>query len=376
MPQILFVNLEGRISGAEISLLLMVKHLRNRFKIIVACPGASPLSRELASMRTNLYEVPKPTNHSYSSVLSLAYWLKTSWDLIKIILRVHPDIIHANSFYAGAPAVLAALVTRKKLLLHARDLTGFGFFSKLYGCFCKRIIAISDAVRSALVKDGINPDKIKVIYNGIDNGTFNQPEANRNSFDLPKYYSKNSFIFANVGQFVPWKNHITFLKASSQIAHDLPNARFVLVGDDIFGRNSEYKHSVLSYAKDSPIAERVDFLGWQENMNEVWPKIDCLVHTSEREPFGRVIIEAMANKIPVIAIDSCGPSEILKNGKTGILVQAGDVKGLSEVMLKIAQNTQFANKLVNAGYKYVMSNFIADKTAMQIQEIYTELLAM
>jgi len=150
----------------------------------------------------------------------------------------------------------------------------------------------------------------------------------------------------------------------------------MLVGDDIFGRDSNYKSSLLSYAENSTIAERVSFLGWQENMHEVWPKIDCLVHTAEREPFGRVIIEAMAHKIPVIAIGSCGPSEIIQEGKTGILVQPDDIEGLSEAMLKLAQDTQFASRLANAGYEHAISSFSADKTAALIQEIYEEVLAM
>lgn len=376
MAQILFVNLEGRIGGAETSLLLMVKHLRGQFVINVACPAMSPLLRSLASLQANCYELPELPNRSLSSIFSLSYWLKTNWRLLRIALRVKPDVIHTNSFYAAAASILAALVTRKKLIMHARDLADFGILSKFCNLFCEKVIAVSHAVENSLINQGVNPEKIRVVYNGVDNVFLEQSSENGISSSSTGLFEKSSFVFAHIAQFVPWKNHITFLKAATIVSRHLPDARFVLVGDDIFGRDSHYKSELLSYTKNSPILEKIRFLGWQDNMHEVWPNIDCLVHTAGREPFGRVIIEAMAHKIPVIAVDSCGPSEIIQNRKTGILVQAGDVKILSVAMIKIAQDTQFTDKLANAGYEHTMSGFTADKTAAQIQEVYTELLAV
>jgi len=375
MNRILFVNLEGEISGAETSLLLMVKYLHSRFLISVACPGESPLSKSLAAIQVDSHKLPRPPHRACLSRLPLGYWLKTSYCLVRIALRTHPDMIHANSFYAAPVSILAALVAGKRLLLHARDLTGCRFFSKFCSWFCKKVVAVSHAVETALIYHGVNPDKIEVVYNGVDNLFFDQSGKNGILFSPTSHDGNGSFVFAHVAQFVPWKNHIAFLRAASCVAPSLPNARFMLIGDDIFGRDSNYKSGLLRYAENSTIAERISFLGWQENMHEVWPKIDCLVHTAEREPFGRVIIEAMANKIPVIAVDSCGPSEIIQDGKTGILVQAGDMKGLSEAMLRIAKDTHFASRLANAGYEHAISSFTADKTAALIQKIYGDVLA-
>jgi len=375
MARILFVNLEGKIGGAETSLLLMVKYLRGQFVISVACPDGGPLSSALASMQVKSHELPGPPNRSYLSFFTLTYWLRVSWRLMRIALRVNPDVIHANSFYAGVPATLTALVTRKKLLLHARDLADFRFLSRFYGRFSERIIAVSHAVKNDLIEKGIQPDKIKVIYNGVDKDSFSQSGEAKDSFSASRYPRKDSFVFAHIGQSVPWKNHILYLKAASNVAKYLPDARFALVGANIFSCGTKYERSVFSYAKSSPIAERIDFVGWQENMNEVWPQIDCLVHTAKQEPFGRVIIEAMAHRIPVIAVGTCGPSEIIQNNKTGILVPADNVEALSEAMCNVAQDRQLTGRLVNAAFEHTMSNFTADKTAAQIQEVYMEILA-
>jgi glycosyltransferase involved in cell wall biosynthesis len=99
------------------------------------------------------------------------------------------------------------------------------------------------------------------------------------------------------------------------------------------------------------------------------------VHTADCEPFGRVIIEAMGHNVPVIAINKCGPSEIIQNGETGILVNPDNIKELSEAMLKIAGDKGFALKLASAAYEYVTSRFSAETTAKHIQKIYQQFLA-
>lgn len=222
MNRILFVNIEGEIGGAETSLLLMVKYLHNRFLISVACPGESPLSRSLADVQIDSHKLPRPSQRAYLSRLPLGYWLKASYCLIRIALQTHPDVIHANSFYAAPVSILAALVTGKKLLLHARDLIGCRFFSKFCSWFCEKVIAVSHAVETALIDQGVNPDKIEVVYNGVDNVFFNQSGTNGMLFGPPGHDGKNSFVFAHIAQFVPWKNHIAFLEAASRVACDYP----------------------------------------------------------------------------------------------------------------------------------------------------------
>jgi glycosyltransferase involved in cell wall biosynthesis len=354
---------------------ILFVNLRTKFHMSVACPAGSPLSGALASIDTGSYGLPKPPNHAYLSFRGLAYWLKTSCRLLRIALTTNPDLIHANSLLAGTASILAVVVTGKKLLLHARDLAHFGSFSRFCCWLCERVIAVSHAVKDTLVERGVSPDKIKVVHNGVESIYFDQIDESEAPFAMPPSRENHTPVFAHVGQFVPWKNHIAFLKAASHVASQLPEARFAIVGDDIFGRDSAYKSSLLSYAGNSAIAERISFLGWQEDMHKVWPKIGCLVHTADREPFGRVIIEAMAYRIPVIAIANCGPSEIVENGKTGILVDANNIEALSKAMLKIALDTQFARELAAAAYDRAMSNFRADETAARIKEIYDEMLA-
>jgi glycosyltransferase involved in cell wall biosynthesis len=128
--------------------------------------------------------------------------------------------------------------------------------------------------------------------------------------------------------------------------------------------------------QETSIADKIDIVAWQEDMSSCWHNIDCLVHTADKEPFGRVIIEAMANKIPVIAVNSCGPKEIICNGESGILLTEDDAEAFSEAMIKIANNKKMAERLAEEGYKTVTKEFTATQTAQKIKAIYEEILGM
>jgi glycosyltransferase involved in cell wall biosynthesis len=375
MRRILFVNLEGRTGGAEKSLLLLVRYLQSEFIVEVACPAQSELSMALAAMGINCRGLPRAPKGRYWSAWSLPYWFRVSCRVLRAVLKAKPDIIHANSLYAGAASVLAALVTGKRLIVHARDFNHRRFITRACTRLCEKVIAVSEAVRKSLKEQGVAPEKMEVVYNGVDEFCDGPGGSDRAAPDDRAKGDNHEFIFAQVGQFAPWKNHRVFLEAALRVAEVLPEARFVLVGDDIFGRDSGYKTGLLDYVSCSRIAERIDLTGWQENMNRVWARIGCLVHTAGREPFGRVVIEAMAHKVPVIAVAGSGPGEIIRSGNTGLLVRAGDIEALTEAMLHVAQDRQAAKKLAEAGYQHALSNFTAEKTAAKVAEIYEKVLA-
>ena len=352
------------------SLLLMVKHLRNQFLISVACPAESMLARRLAEMKVESLHLPEPPSR-FSRVGWLVHLLRTSYHIAKITCEDKPILIHANNFYAAAASVLGAFLGRAKLLWHARDLTRAGLAVRFCGVFSKRVIAVSGSVKDELIKHGVRRDKISVVHNGIE-VTESEVEAQG---DAVTKMCKREIRFANVGQFVGWKKQGLFLEAACQVDEKGGAAEYVLVGDDIFGRDLKYKTELVRQMRSLRIAEKIKFWGWREDMGEVWREIDCLVHTADREPFGRVIIEAMGNMIPVIAVDSCGPGELIENGKTGLLVGADDAGQLSVAMLRIANDREYARKLASAAYKKVISNFSAEKTAGHIKQIYKQILS-
>lgn len=359
------MNTEGMIAGAETSLLLLLRYLRQDFVLSLACCGDSPLGREAAAMGVECHDLPSRTGIRYASWGGIKAWIEDCAALLRIVRKSKPDIIHANNFHAVLVSFPGAFFGRKKLIWHVRDYPHHGLVACVCGCFCKAIVAVSNSIKKALIKKGVAAGKIQVVYNGVeDSGCCSNDAAKSNE----------EFTFANVGQFVPWKKQGLFIEAAEIVAKQLPGAKFILVGDDVFKRNVRYKNELLESINTSGIAERIYLTGWESDMTEIWPQIDCLVHTADREPFGRVIIEAMANGVPVIAVDSCGPGELIQNEQRGILVEADDPEGLSEAMTRIASMPELAKHLATEGREFVTANLTASKTAEQVAGIYNKIM--
>jgi glycosyltransferase involved in cell wall biosynthesis len=294
--------------------------------------------------------------------------------VLSAVLRVRPDIVHVNSFYAAAAALLPAFLARRRAVIHARDFDRFALLWRFFGVMCEKVIAVSAAVKGMLVGRGVSGDKIVVIHNGVHIGNTCSGADCRGRMCAGGVEGGESFVFAHVGQLVRWKNHADFVEAASIVSRELKEARFVVVGDDVFGREPRYGEELRCWVRSLPVGSKFRFLGWQRNMDEVWPDIDCLVHTAEREPFGRVIIEAMAHKVPVIAAGSCGPGEIIRDGETGILYEPGDIEQLSAAMLEIVRDRRFAQGLAEAAYEAVRLRFSAEQTAARVEQIYEEVI--
>jgi glycosyltransferase involved in cell wall biosynthesis len=296
-------------------------------------------------------------------------------ELAAAIRATQADLVHANSFCAGVASMAAALTTRRKLLVHARDLADFGILTKLYGRSAERVIAVSHAVKRALASRGARAERIEVIYNGYDFNPFHRTPSCARAPASPPPGRARDFVFAHVGQWVPWKNHAVFLNAAAYVADRLPQAQFVVVGDDLFQRNPSYKQGLFNMARSSSAASKIHFWGWQTHMEDVWPRIDCLVHTAEREPFGRVVVEAMAHQIPVIAVAAAGPAEIIQADQTGVLVPTTAIHTLGEAMLRVARDREFAATIAAAGYRHARSSFTASQTAARVQQVYEDVLS-
>jgi len=368
VKQVLCVSLAGRIAGAERSLLLLVKYLRPHFEPVVACPSRSPLAQKLTPMQIQCRDLPVFARPVPSR---LAQLLTVMCRLIRITYEVKPALIHANNFHAAVASLPAAFLTGCKLIYHARDMAQSGAASRLCVRLCERVIAVSIAVRDSLVTKGADPKKIDVVYNGVDTqqGVCHIRKTRQHGGH------GRATIFANIGQFVPWKKQSLFVEAARLLIEKGLNAEFLLAGDDIFEQNRKYKAELLSKISDSGMAEKISLLGWRENIDDLWERIDCLVHTADPEPFGRVIIEAMANSVPVIAINSAGPAEIVQNEVTGIGVQPDNIDQLINAMVRIADNKEFACRLALAARKTVLAKFPAERTAIRIKQIYDQVLA-
>ncbi len=376
MARILFVNIEGRISGAEKSLLLLIEHLNSKHQTHLACPKQGDLAEAARILGCQTHTIPAPVPKvSYLSISYFVYWLVTSIRIWFLTLYLRAEIVHANSTYAAVVSLFATVGSGAKLIWHVRDFTRHRTILRFCGTFSKRAIAISESVRLHLNTMGVDTEKVTVVYNGISSKMAARPD--HKVADASKFpsHSPHSMTFCNIGQFVPWKRQDLFIEAAARVAAETKDVRFLLVGADIFGRNDEYRCRLERCADKLGISKQLSWVPWHKDMGHIWRSIDCLVHTAEREPFGRVVVEAMACGVPVIAADACGPSEIIADGHTGLLCKPGDPVSFSRAMLQLVKTPELMRNISSNASQHVYDRFSAESTAESVGRIYEEILA-
>ena len=366
---VLIMNIEGAMAGAENSLLLLAENLSKiqcDFTVSVACPKPSLFSDKLGKLNIDIFNISPPPAKFNLKIIWLLYFLKVNFQLLGLIIKTRPEIIHANTTKSVIASALAVHFTSRKLIWHMRDVPRNRFIIKLCNIFADRIIAVSCFIKEELLRFGISPEKITIIYNGVSPDSCSFAETSD---------SEKIITFANIGQLVPWKHQDFFIDAAQIFLSRNNQAQFLIIGDDIFNRDTTYKQNLLSKIHNSPYKAGIKLIRWQDNLNPMWNKISCLVHTAKSEPFGRVIIEAMAHRIPVIAPDTGGPAEIIRHNITGLLFKQDDVDDLLDKMQMIYRDNILAERLKNSGSKYVLSHLRAIDCSRKILQIYKELLA-
>ena len=241
--------------------------------------------------------------------------------LSRIIRDFRPEIVHAN----GIAAVFALPRTRARIVWHVRDWPRRPY-AALAAFRCKVAIAISRPVEAALrhVLPASLQSRIRLVENGIDLRVF--AEVGDDPDDC---------AVGMVANLVPWKRHDLFIEAAV-LLRDFRDAAgrpitWVIAGNDLFREHADYVAALRKRIADAGMADRFVWLEGRGTA-EIFPSLDLLVHPTAEEPFGRVICEAMAAGVPVVACDSAGPGSILTDGKTGFLFPKQEKSGKWKVL--------------------------------------------
>lgn len=373
--RILYLNHVSEISGAEMSLLLLLGGLdKTRYEPICVVPGPGPLTDRLRKVSQQVRYAPfvrfKRTRNPlllfvYANLLPV-----TVKPLVRYLMRHEVHLIHSNSTIAHLHGALAARQMSLPCVWHVRDLTPLGWWARIYAKWTDRIIAISEAVRQHLQRSGIPAEKIRVIPNGVDLSVFApRPSSLRKGMG----FTDEHFVFGMVGQLIPWKGHEFFLRAAARMVSAMPTARFLIVGDDLFHDHPGYVQGLMGLTERLALDDEVHFLGYREDIVDVLASLDALVLPSLNEPFGRALIEAMAMEKPVIATNVGGPPEIVDHETNGLLVPPADVDALADAMLRLARDREWSQHLGKAGRARVARDFDIARTVQRTQKVYEEL---
>jgi len=376
---VLLVNHVSRMSGGERGLLDLVRAIgTERVSFTVALPPpVGRLGRLLGEAGAEVLPVRMRRLKRTANPLRLAgYALDFAGgvaSLARAITRHKIDLIHANSSTAQLFAGQAARLTGRPAVWHCRDLVALGRLGKRMGRQCTRCVAISDAVAAHLRPLMDDANRLTRVYNGIDTEMFS-PGTGNGAFRERHGIQQDAFVVAMIGQLVPWKRQDLFVEAAADIARAVPSARFLVVGEDLFGDHPEYCETLRNKVAALGLEQEVVFTGYVDNVPGMLREIDLLVHPAAREPFGRAVAEAMATAKPVVAVDDAGPSELIRSGEDGILVPADNAAAIAGAVADLADAPARAAELGRRARRCIEARFGLARFAEEMMKVYEEAL--
>ena len=380
-PRVLFLDHVGVMSGAELLLLDVARYYANSGKVLLFDDG--PLRGHLERNGTAVETLLAPRSVSGISregavkrdLLAVPGVLKLAWQVARRARWY--DLLYANSQKALVVGAIAGRLANKPVIWHLHDLLTEDHFSPehrrlvvaLANRAVARVVANSRASAAAFVKGGGRADAVRVVYNGIDPAPFEsvtQAEVRTLKQDLGLDGVPVVSVF---GRLAPWKGQHVLLEALSR----LPGVHALLVGEALFGE-SGYVRSLRDLAETLEITERVHFVGFRRDIPLLMRLSDVVVHTSVApEPFGRVIVEGMLARRPVVASRAGGVTEIVEDGVNGHLVPSGDPEALAGTLDALVASPSRGSSLVAAGYATASSRFslrtMLEEIEQQVKEV-------
>ncbi len=376
-PRVLFLDHTAALGGAELCLLDVAAHLRERSLVALMADGPfrarleergvrTVVLQEAASMQKVKRESRIPGPGAVTAVLGTARAAAS--------LARDYDLMYANSQKAFVVGCVASMFARKPVLWHLHDILDRDVFSRinigvdvfLANHVATRVIANSEATANALRANGGARARVDVIYNGLDRAvsdavTSGEAAALRASLGLG-----STPVLGLFGRIAPWKGQHVAIRALKLLGDESP-VHLAVVGDALFGEES-YAAEVRALATELGLDARVHWLGFRNDVPALMRAVDVLVHTSTApEPFGRVIAEGMLAERPVIATAGGGASEIVRAGVTAWQVQPNDPAALAAAIREVLANPSRAREIAAAGRADALVRFTLDVTLPQTE---------
>jgi glycosyltransferase involved in cell wall biosynthesis len=333
----------------------LAKGLKNRgHHVIVGSSGGSCLKR-LEDLGVSHINIPIRTKSELSPKVMISF-LK----LISFLREKDIQIIHSQtrvtqvlgawlSFFGGIPFVS----------------TCHGFFKprlsrKIFPCWGKYVIAISQPVKEHLVNDlKVKERCVKVIYHGIDSERFKLYVQER-----PKI--NDSPVVGIIARLSDVKGHQYLIRAFKKVLAEIPHAKLLIIGE------GPLKKELENLTRELNIEKSVSFMPPVDDSIRVLSLMDIFVMPSVKEGLGLSIMEAQAAGLPVVAFDVGAISNLIKNEETGILVNFADTEALAQAILSLIKDKQLAQRISQNAQQFIREKFPLEKMVEKTEEVYEE----
>ncbi|HHB90505.1 MAG TPA: glycosyltransferase family 1 protein [Anaerolineae bacterium] len=321
--------------------------------VILPAPG---IWRRMESKKGGMGKVQKAL-----AAPALAFHIR---DLARLARERNAIGIHANSTRAAVLAGPAAKLAGVPMWWHLRRERRMGMNERAAYAFAEWVICISQAVEAGLG----SPPKAVVIHDGLPADRID-PHASGEALKARLGWPEDALVVGAVGSLAPNKRHDMFIRTALALADSFPQARFLIAGHRPQGAPASYERRLHELAQPLEETGRMVFLGWVENVSEVFAAIDAFVFPSDNEGLGLVAIEAMQMGVPVVRTDAAGAEDMIRDGETGFIVPVGDQVALTQRVRMLLEDPALRERIGRAGQEVARSEFTAQRMAEKTEAL-------
>ncbi|PYM88729.1 MAG: hypothetical protein DME13_01320 [Candidatus Rokuibacteriota bacterium] len=371
MPaRVLYLHHVGELSGAEGSLRLLLRHLdRARVEPRFAGPAHGAFPAALAA--DGVPTLPL----AFAPLRRAGRVLGAVARLVRIVRAHRVDLLHANGPQTNVPAGLAGRLAGVPVIWHARNLIHGDMWDvdRALAPLATRIICNAEAIRRRFAGSR-GWDRSVTIINAVDTREFH-PGVPRAPFRRELGVPDAAPLVGIVGRIGLGKGHEHFVGAAVRLLRGGVDAHFAIIGDPLFDEDAWRADALRRAVKDAGREDRIRFVGYRRDVPEIMRALDVLVLASDAEPCGRVLFEAMASGTAVVATNSGGTPEIVRDGREGLLVPPRDAAALAHAIGALAADAGVRARLGAAGVARVAAEFTIERYIARTLAVYDEALA-
>jgi glycosyltransferase involved in cell wall biosynthesis len=361
-PRVLMLNHSATMGGAEYGLLDVAIHLRDNALVVLLEDGPFRETLEGAGVAVRVVNAGAIHGVRRDSALPGAAALLGLWHAARDVADIARDfdVIHANSQKALMVGGVAALRSQVPMMWHLHDIIDPPWFSRaniladvLVANRCAdRVVAVSKATAAAIVRHGLHPSRVRVVYNGIDPATV-VLDPDRSASVRAEFGLADVPVVGCFSRLAGWKGQDVLVEAIA----GLPGVHLLLVGGPLFNEHA-YERELQQLVSRLGVADRVHFAGHRRDVPLLMQSVDLVVHPSTApEPFARTLVESMlAGKAPIAS--ACGGvPELIESGKTGHLFRPGDVAELRATLERLLASPGEVETVARAAREHALQHF-------------------
>jgi glycosyltransferase involved in cell wall biosynthesis len=365
---ILLTNSTDIFAGGEEYVLILARHLRLRGHQVwvSALPGHLLLTK---CEQEGIPTVPVDFR-------GMSRVFEVSWELRSHLRRLKIDVVHSNANYDRTCAAFAAIFTPTRHIAgihstHSIQHNITHWWRNRWGT--DHFISDAEAGRQVLIiEDTIAPERITPVPIGIENES---EEFNARAREMVRQEwgtGNSTVIIGNVARLVPFKGHRFLLETIALVSREYPDVFFPIIGD------GELLETLQQQARTLNIEKCVRFLGFRDNLQQIYPGFDIYCHSSlelAAEMFPIAILHALGTGLPVVCTNVGGISAMVREGRSGYLVPPEDPRSLADALLNVIRDESLRASMGRESFDLFLKNFHATTMAARVEAVYVNSLS-